>query len=307
MLTSGMQQRLYLPFMDSHGGIKMGLKPLKLADWIEIDDQFVAYLTRKQELFQHHYSKVFAGLSGSEAGQREVLDLLLDYLPERFPQYYQRRGDLSGAEARSDRIENLLMQQCWNMSDFEAKPLDLAARLVQEDLCLMQPSPEGYILIAASVCFPSNWRLEDKLGQPLNQIHEPVPQYREKLKTPVNNYFEHLKVDRPTYRLNWTIVDTPELFLRNSKNSRRLDEITVENAGQKLWIRVERQTLRRLAKSNNILFTIRTYIYPFSILESEPAIAQNLSTAIQQMPSSMQRYKHFLSIREVLLDYLNSI
>jgi hypothetical protein len=298
MWTSGGHQRLYLPFMDSHGHIKMGLKPLKMQDWLEIDDQFVAYLTRKTELLQHHYREVFVSISGSEAGQREVLDLLVDYLPQRFPQYYQRQGD---------RIENLLMQECWNISDFESKPLDLAGRLVQEDLCLMQRSSDGYILSAASVCFPSNWRLPDKLGQPLNQIHEPVPQYAEKLENSVNNFFDHLKVTRPVYRLNWTIVDTPELSLRGSQNFRRLDEITVENAGQKLWIRVERQTLRRLAKSNHVLFTIRTYIYPFSIVKSDPAIARSLSTAIQQMPSTTQRYKHLLSIRKVLLDYLNRI
>ncbi|MBE9169640.1 DUF3445 domain-containing protein [Pleurocapsales cyanobacterium LEGE 06147] len=275
----------------------MGLKPLKWQDWIEIDDQFVAYLTRKQELFQDRYPEVFASLSSSEAGQKEVLDLLLDYLPQRFPQYYQRRGD---------RIENILMQQFWNISDFEAKPLDLAGRLVQEDLCLMRSSPDGYILIAASVCFPSNWRLEDKLGQPLDQIHKPVPQYTEKLEDSTNNFFDHLKVDCPVYRLNWTIVDTSELSLRGSKSFSQLDEITVENAGEKLWIRVERQTLRRLEKSNHVLFTIRTYLYPLSIVESNPAIAQNLSTAIQQMPSEIQRYKHLLAIRKILLDYLNS-
>lgn len=296
MLTTGGHQRLYLPFMDSQRGIKMGLKPLKLEDWIEIDDQFVPYLTRKKELLQHHYSEVFASLSGSETGQREVLDLLLDYLPQRFPQYYKRRGDL---------IENLLIQQCWNIADFETKPLDLAGRLVQEDLCLMQRNCEGYILIAASVCFPSNWRLEDKLGQPLARIHKPVPKYTEQLASPVNNFFEHLKVACPVYRLNWTIVDTPELFLRDSQNSRRLEEITVKNAGEKLVIRVERQTLRRLEKSHHILFTIRTYIYPLLIVETDRAIARSLSTAIQQMPSTIQNYKHLLSIQEILLDYLS--
>ncbi|OKH26769.1 hypothetical protein NIES593_01610 [Hydrococcus rivularis NIES-593] len=294
-----MNQRIYLPFADSRWRMKMGLKPLKLEDWIEIDERFTAYLARKQELLEHHYREVFASLPGSERSQKEVLNLLLDYLPKHFPSHYQRQGD---------RIESLLVQQSWNVADFETNPLDLAGRLVQEDLCLMQPSPDGYILVAASVCFPFHWRLPDKLGQPLARIHQPVPEYAQKLEEPVNNFFMRLKTDCPGYRLNWGIVDTPDLSLARPRNPSRSDApFTVDSLGEKLWLRVERQTVRRLETSNCVLFTIRTYIYPLSILESYPAIARNLSAAIQQMPLAMQRYKDILPVREVLLDYLGKI
>jgi hypothetical protein len=277
----------------------MGLKPLQIQDWIEIDDQFATYLKRKQELLQNSHSEVFASLPGSESAQTEVLNLLLDYLPERFPNYYQRQGK---------QIKILLTQQIWNIEDFEINPLDLAGRLVQEDLCLMQPSPEGYILVAASVCFPAHWRLQDKLGRPMNQIHQPVPEYPQKLEYPVNNFFDRLKVDSPGYRLNWGIADTPELFLGHSQSSSRLDtNLTADHVGQKLWIRVERQTLRRLEITSHILFTIRTYVYPLFILENHPAIAQSLSAVIQQMPQSMLQYKNLSSKREVLLEYLTKI
>jgi hypothetical protein len=289
-----MNQRIYLPFADSRWRMKMGLKPLRLEEWIEIDERFAAYLARKQELLQHHYREVFASLPGSERSQKEVLNLLLDYLLKRFPSYYQRQGD---------RLEILLAQQVWNVADFEANPLDLAGRLVQEDLCLMQPSPDGYILVAASVCFPFHWRLHDKLGQPLACIHKPVPEYAQKLEEPVTNFFTRLRADSPGYRLNWGVADTPELSLARPRSSSCSDApLTVDNLGEKLWLRVERQTVRRLETSDCVLFTIRTYIYPLSILESHAAIAQNLSAAIQQMPLAMQRYKNILPIQEVLLD-----
>ena len=44
----------------------------------------------------------------------------------------------------------------------------------------------------------------------------------------------------------------------------------MDNAGQRLHLRVERQTLLRLPKSNAVLFTIRTYMNPLSTFEGRP-------------------------------------
>ncbi|NJO40338.1 MAG: DUF3445 domain-containing protein [Cyanobacteria bacterium CRU_2_1] len=292
-----MDKPVYLPFTETQWQLRMGLKPLNLHDWIEIDNEFVFYLDRKIDLLQHHYSSVFASLPGSEVGQKEVLDLLLNYLPERFPEYYQRHNQ---------QITNQITQQTWNINEFADNPLDLAGRLVQEDLCLMQANSDSYILSAASVCFPLHWQLRDKLGHPIAQIHAPVPGYAEKLERPVNDLFDRLRPDRPGYRLNWSFVDTPELFLGYHRNSQPT-AITVDNARDTLWFRVERQTLRRLEKSNGILFGIRTYLYPLSILETEKTIAHTLSAILQQMPIGMQQYKNLLPLRDAILGYLNRI
>lgn len=176
---------------------------------------------------------------------------------------------------------------------------------MQEDFCLMRSAPEGYVLCAASVCFPSRWLLAEKIGQPMAQIHAPVPGYAEKLRSPVNRFFEQIRSDRPVWRLNWSIVDSPDLFLLQSWDVN--PNLNAANAGEKLWIRVERQTLRRLPQSRNILFTIRTYVSSLSLLETNPSAAKGLAAAIQQVSPEMQRYKTLLPIREVLLDYLTSI
>jgi hypothetical protein len=39
-------------------------------------------------------------------------------------------------------------------------------------------------------------------------------------------------------------------------------DLTAENAGEKLWLRVERQTLRRLPATRAVVFTIRTLVRP---------------------------------------------
>jgi dimethylamine monooxygenase subunit A len=295
-MSSVMGDPPYLPFANGKWRMVPGLRSLDLRTWIEIDEHLERELALKETLLQQRYSDVFASLPRSEPGQQETLDLLVAHLLKHFPQYYQQEGD---------RLHNSATDQTWHFSDFKAAPLDLAGRLVQEDFCLMRSAPEGYVLSAASVCFPSRWLLAEKIGRPMGQIHAPVPGYAEKLRSPVNRFFEQIRSDRPVWRLNWSIVDSPDLFLLQSRNTK--PNLNGADAGEKLWIRVERQTLRRLPQSGNILFTIRTYVYSLSLLETNPSAAKGLATAIQQVSPEMQHYKTLLPIREALLDYLANI
>lgn len=286
-------QRVYLPFVEGDRTLALGLKPLKLEDWIEIDDQFRSYVQRKTELLKTIHPEVFASLPNTQIAQQEVRDLLLEHLLQQFPELYDRTS-------RSIIVK--ATKQTWHIDELE--PLDLAGRLVQEDFCLMQPSDRGYILAAASLCFPLRWRLLEKLGNPMMRIHQPVPDYPEQLGNPVDRLFDRLKVDRPVFRLNWSIVETPELYLGHQSHSNTtLIELTPEN----LWIRVERQTLRRLEQSGWILFTIRTYRYPFMMLKNYPESAIALSAVIQQLSPGMQLYKNLLPIREMLLTTLQQM
>lgn len=292
-----MKKPVYLPFADGKWRMAMGLNPLQLPDWIEIDDDFAKELQLKNKLLQAQYAEVFGSLPGSEAAQQEVLELLLEHLSQYFPEYYHQQGD---------RLINQITGQIWTLADFTTNPLDLAGRLVQEDLCLMLPFDTEYILAAGSVCFPSRWRLSEKLGRPLVEIHAPVPGYPDKLEQPVNKFFQRLKPEYPGYRLNWSIADSPELFLTPQTTAAISTDITSANAGDKLWVRIERQTLRRLARSHGILFTIRTYVHPLQTVVETPAMARNLAAIIQQIPPEMQAYKNIFPLRAVLLEYLEA-
>jgi len=296
--------QIYLPFMKGWR-MAMGLHPLPIQDWIEIDANFAEQLTLKQNLLTQRHSDVFVSLPGSEAAQAEVLQLLVAHLLHYFPQHYC--GSVS-ARGEWQQLRNCVTGQVWHRDDFAENPLDLAGRLVQEDLCVMLPQNETYILAAASVCFPSRWSLPEKLGKPIAQIHQPVPGYADKLERPVNHFFDRLKPDHPGYRLNWGIVDSPDLFLDQRHGQTDLDpSITAANAGERLWLRVERQTLRRLSVSNGVLFTIRTYVHPLYQLMDDLEVVRSLQTAIQQIPTAMQIYKNLLPLRSSLLEYLDQI
>lgn len=285
----------YLPFLDGPWRLAMGIKALDLAEWIEIDDRFAAQLAERRRLLDERPADVLAGLPESARGQRELLHLLLDHLPERFPEHY-RRSD--------GRIEHRATGERFEIKAWEHAPLGLAGRLVQEDLCLMQRGEAGYRLVAAVLCFPAHWHLSDKLGRPLPAIHDPVPGFAERLAPTVDRFFEGIQVARPVWRLNWSLVDQPTLFLPPEHRGHPRP-ISAERAGSELWLRVERQTLRRLPNSGDVVFGIHTYVDPLEDAIRSPAAASALAARIREMPHDMARYKSILPIREPLLAWLD--
>jgi hypothetical protein len=284
----------YRPFLDGPWRLAMGLKALDLEDWIEIDERLAGQLEERRRLLSARRDEVFAALPESAAGQQEVLELLLGHLPRRFPDVYQRRDG---------HLINRVTDECFAITTWSGAPLELAGRLVQEDLCLLRRGERGYRLIAAVLCFPSHWRLEDKLGRPLDVIHDPVPGFAERLAAPVDRFFAGLRVERPVWRVNWSLVDTPELFLP-PEHRRWPKAISLERAGEQLWLRVERQTLRRLPLSGDVLFGIRTHVDPLGAAIDTPAAAQALADRVRELPPAMAAYKGIAAIREPLLGYL---
>lgn len=277
----------------------MGLVALQLKDWIEADEYFYDELKEKKQLLISNYPEVFASRPGSLPAQTEVLALALKHMEKYCP------GVLT-----IEQDEVILPKLKWKfrISDFEEAPLDLCGRFVQEDLCLMAPGPDGYTLEAASLCFPARWRLMDKMGLPMSGIHKPVPDYSEKLSRPVDSFFNRIDVDRPVWRVNWSLTTDPTMFQpgRQKQCASELS-ITSKNAGDMVYMRCERQTLRRLPDTGWILFTIKTYLDKVSKLHKYPKEAQNLSSLLRSAPTTLLSYKNINHFLEPLLVYLDEL
>jgi hypothetical protein len=301
------------PFADGDYSFGLGLVPMREETWLDFDEHCIVEMKEKARRLRDERDAVFCALPDSIRGQAETLAVLLDHLARHYSDRFRISDHASLASAdpklKDIQIEDLVNGEIWRVNDFAHAPLDLAARLVQEDLCLMSPDGKGtYILSAGSVCFPLRWELTDKIGLPMAGIHHPVPDYDQKLATPSDRYMVGLKAHKPSWRCNWSIVDSDDLYLKQQRHKKGQDsQITADNAGDKLWIRSERQTLRRLPSSGDILFTIRTYVRPLSLLETIPSVAQGLSTAIGKLPPQMHSYKNLLPVREALLAYLERI
>ena len=312
-MTARLGKYMDYPFAEGNYSLALGLVPMAEETWLDIDEHYAAEMREKARRLREEYAAVFCAMPGSEPGQAEVLEMLLEHLAIYYPNFFRitRTGTALGADGiePDTRVENLINGEAWSVGDFSGAPLDLAARLIQEDLCLMSPDGKGtYLLSAGSVCFPLRWELTEKFALPMAAIHHAVPGYDEKLASPSDRYMVGLKAHKPSWRCNWSIVDAPDLYLKQKRFKQGQDsDITADNAGRKLWIRSERQSLRRLPRSGDVLFTIRTYIRPLSALESLPSVARGLSQAVEKLPPQMRGYKNLLPIREALLAYLSRI
>ena len=290
--------RVHTPF-EAPYRMAMGLSPMAPDEWLELDGNRLADLREKRRLLAERHGDVFAATPGSEAAQDELLALLAAYLVRHCPEAY-RLSD--GA---------LLLPELDESHELAAPgmaPLDLAGRLVQEDLCILQRREEAWHLTAASVCFPTRWNLGAKIGRPLAEIHAPVPGFGDKLAAPVALFFDRIRVDKPVWRLNWSLLDDPALFQPGGHNrgAPRAD-IDGDNAGEKVTLRVERQTLRRLPESGAVVFTIRIHRWPLSVLADRPEEARRLREAMASMPAGMRGYKSLGVLGAAVDEYLGRI
>jgi Haem-dependent oxidative N-demethylase, alpha subunit-like len=273
----------------------MGLVATPEPEWFEVDALYPAEIAERRRLLAERHTEVFGIIAGTDAARAETLALVLEHLTRVHPDWFAREPG---------RIHNRLGGETLDLRSGD--PLELAGRLVQEDLCLIAASPGGPRLTAAVLCFPSRWRLAEKLGRALEQVHAPVPFYQDRLARPVDRFMAHLRPGHIVARLNWSMMDDPTLFQPTGKWRVTEDaSITPEDAGGRLYLRVERQTLRRLPDSHAVLFGIRVHVYPLAEVVNAPGRAAALALAVRALPPETVRYKSLAVFRTALLTWLD--
>jgi hypothetical protein len=73
----------------------------------------------------------------------------------------------------------------------------------------------------------------------------------------------------------------------------------------KVFLRVERQILTRLPRTNALLFTIRTYATPLSHVKAEGK-GPELAEAIDGLPAALAHYKKAVEWGPAVKDYLRN-
>lgn len=272
----------YIPIDGRPFTVSMGLRALNIQEWIDVDSNRESELDQKRELLQQHRGQVFAALPEGLQGSKETLAMLKEHLLEVFPERFPQGVDV----------------------DTQMHPLEAAARLVQEDLVVMSPRDGQWILTAACVCFPSRWDLTEKVGANLYEIHGPVPHYAERIGEATNTMFGKFTADRPVWRVNWTILDSPDLF-QPSGHLRDVARSQPRNGsfGDVTYFRTERQTLRVLP-SGDILFTIRNRVNSLNELaQISPEFRENLGPTLESTSDETRGYKGWHPIWEQLLQW----
>ncbi|ORY13271.1 Alg9-like mannosyltransferase family-domain-containing protein [Clohesyomyces aquaticus] len=286
--------------------VTMGLRTMHWDEWIELDNHYMKFHNLKAQRIIERGSKCSHTAPEAFDGACELLEELCDYLPQRYPSLYKKT---------EVGMENIVTGETFNIVERPLKedPMQMAARFVQDDLAIMFERPDGqYYLLAGSILLAGFWRLEDKFGMPLSEIHTSgdVPQFKEKLEKGMMNFFKRVQPDKAVLRNNYFIQVDDALAWSHSIGSEDSDGIgwfTAEKnkAISHHWFRSERQSLRRLPRSGGVVFTIRTYFHPVTDICNEPYVPGRLASAVRSWGDDVSRYKGKERYQDVLLEYLD--
>ncbi|KAF2147215.1 glycosyltransferase family 22 protein [Aplosporella prunicola CBS 121167] len=286
----------------------MGLRAMDWDGWIELDNHYMKYHDLKAKRLAERGSKCYHTAPEAFDGAVELLEELCDYLPQRYPSLF-RKTDVG--------MNNLATGESLNIVERPLKedPMAMSARQIQDDLAIMFEKPDGqYYLLAGAILLAGFWRLQDKLGMPLSEIHTSgnVPGFKEKLEKGMMNFFKRVKPESPVLRNNYFIQVDDDLAWSHSIGNEDGEEGTLgwfsaekDKAIQHHWFRSERQSLRRLPRSGGVVFTIRTYFHPITDICQEPYVPGRLASAIRSWGDDVSRYKGKERYEKVLLEYLD--
>ena len=261
---------------DAHR-FRIGLAPIALADWFEgaFDAADGDPAVRKAAVFAEHPELCWGEVEGSQAGQAEVAELMAAHF---------------GVEVSR-----------------EGPPLRWAAGLVDDDLCLMEHHNWAWTLTAASLCAPSFFSAAEVVGKPLSALHGPVPGFAATLLPRVSRIFDALAVDAIVERRNWSVVASGELFLPSSVPVRARQPL-ITDPGRELFVRMERQTLRRLPRTGGVLFTIRIWRHRLEDLRGDPgrlaAFAAAWDGVMGQAGEEFRDYKGLAALDPLVRGFL---
>ncbi|KAH9921530.1 uncharacterized protein BXZ73DRAFT_91792 [Epithele typhae] len=347
----------YRPFKRGAFHITMGIRNMPWDEWIELDRGFPhvhrvvehRIRTRGDRLVCVNGEKPGIVRSGQAAAE-ELMYELAEYLSRRHPDVYSvARHPPSGDDSQNGwygegRIKQISIIPLGRTHDLDCEePLRVARSLIQEDIDILIEGTDGlYYLQAGAMCIAGSWRIEDKLGMPLDEIHTSghVPQFKERLQPSMERFFRRLPVDKPVVRTNYSFqvvqepaarvpapapgsllaIDPDELAWAATMNGsedvseyERAQHVLrdgperepVQATPRTVMLRTERQTLRRLPRTGAVVFLIRVHQTRVEDVLGEPGVPGRMASALRSWPEDVVKYKARAAF-EGILPYLDA-
>lgn len=264
----------YIPHLIEPAVLNMGLS--RMSHWLDVETDLAHWVKHKRACRAAWDERVYQVLPEAVDASVEFAELIA----------VQVNTAITAEQLRECALEERLWQ---------------ASLSVPEDLVVMLPGTPSYRLMAASLCSPSHWRLEEKIGKPLRAVHDPIPDIHLALSDRIDRFFDHMKPDHPVERFNWSVQRGDALY------ALPVDEELDEQTGDRLFYRVERQTLMRLPQTGAVAFTIRVYLDPLDSLLNVPDAMPALFTAIDNTPPPLAHYKGFDVMAPLLKRYRSRV
>lgn len=300
----------YFPFGDRFND-KMGTAPLGPTEpLLEVDAHYRAEISLKRQLLATVPGYYAQALPGYELAQWEAAELLMQHAARHYPDsflFVQQDGQWVWTNRLLGETTTIWPHKEGALPTF---PIDWIGQQVQEDLLLL--SGDEARLVVGQLCFGNGWCLDEKLGLPFWEIHAPINPIVPPMMQAAGQLMQRLPAGRTVWRLNWSIKASDQLDMSsrrmphlNAQLQQRLPTLTPEMAGAHLFVRIERQTLTRLARSGAILFGIHTYQNRLADeLTQRPDAARRLLNVLNTTPPAMLDYKGISPFLSPLIYFL---
>jgi hypothetical protein len=300
----------YFPFGKSFD-LKMGTSFFQPEDnLVEIDDHYKEEIEMKRNILSNDHRYYYRSSPDTKQAQWDVVKVLLEDMVNSNPSVFKLSKNGNDWHWHNGLINEEANFEFGNDSTLPQEPLDWVGRQVQEDLVILSGDSNA-TLVAGQLCFANGFSLDDKFGQPFLTIHAPAPKMIGPTMGAAHKLIERLPPNRPIWRASWNFKISNELDLTSRHNARykkEMDEVTPTltsaNIGERLYIRIERQTLTRLPLSNCVLFGIHTYINLLARECDDAGRADSMLKVLQTTPREMLDYKAITPFEGALLEYL---
>jgi len=289
--------------------------------WLHVeDDCFARDMLLKELVFGDPGERDDVLVVGAEPeAEWEVWELVSAFLTRKFPETFTK---VDGTAVRASRGDYDRV-----VDAAKTTPLEAASLLAQEDFFILN---HDRLVSAACVFSFGAVRRRTRERQSLDELHAKVGGYRRDLATIVTKAITTVATKSPMWRSNWSFSlsdsmrPTPDRdFLNLEKRTTvhgetdgptdfveakvaALARLRADGIGENLFCKIEFQTLRRLPRSQRVLFTVHTYVEPFNRLT--PRAATHLATNIRLATDhDISLYKNLEDpdVTDVILRYLD--
>ena len=193
-------------------------------------------------------------------------------------------------------------------------------RMVEEDLILLSPNANKqfdgeYILMSGCFAFAAGFNPRERFLKPLTQIHGPVPEYKIKLQSQMNKFFQTHKPQKLVMRINFSFQTHSKLYVTDDNKGIATEEIRAKtldelHGGHDLHYRSERQCLIKFENTQAMCFSIKTYLWNLqdeflpNDYYSQEGVIQDLCEAVKGMQYTIGQYKRRPEWGPALLEML---
>lgn len=273
----------------------------------DVDEHYLAEM-RDRDLVLKEDPLRCQSLPHMEMAGWDLLELIMESKARDYPDWFElhRQGNKWHWINKPMQIEQKFT--FLDSSTLPYGPMEYITRQTQGDFTLQDQRDENLWIEAGMVTTQADWSLDFDIGMGFHEWHAPVPLAHEKgVFDRALKFLLKLQHGAPVRRFNWTMTVDP-LLDTSPENYPKWGptraEITPENVGQRMHLRVELQTLWRLPRSNAIAFPIRCYLIKFDELVTQPKWARRLHRVVRDIHPDLAAYKGFLRNRDTMTAYL---